>query len=319
VPTYTITDPQTGKTVKLTGDSPPTPEELEQIFSKVAEGSQPYYGEPHPQPSAPAGSGGVMGTLRHAAGYFPGLTGVGIQTAQLDREQATGTPHPPNPQGAENIKQALTWGGNVIAGMTGMGSAGRDAVENPKTTLATAALPLAGKAARAAIPSKARAGANFEQVMGAAQDIPIDTAKVGNAALRIYQLSERGGTMPKVVRDFVKRATDPAKGDITYKEARDFYHNISRLSADEYNRLSPVMKSHINKLRGALNESLEGAAKQGGKLPEYRGAMREYRQASQLSDFADKTWETTRDKALPYGAAYYALQKLSELVRGGRE
>lgn len=33
MPTYTITDPQTGKTLKVTGDSPPTEQELEELFA----------------------------------------------------------------------------------------------------------------------------------------------------------------------------------------------------------------------------------------------------------------------------------------------
>lgn len=35
MPTYRVTDPTTGKTVKLTGDSPPNEEELNQIFSSI--------------------------------------------------------------------------------------------------------------------------------------------------------------------------------------------------------------------------------------------------------------------------------------------
>lgn len=35
MPTYTVRDPTSGKTVKLTGDSPPTEAELEQIFAKL--------------------------------------------------------------------------------------------------------------------------------------------------------------------------------------------------------------------------------------------------------------------------------------------
>jgi hypothetical protein len=37
MPTYTVTDPQTGKVVRLTGDSPPTEAELEQIFASMAQ------------------------------------------------------------------------------------------------------------------------------------------------------------------------------------------------------------------------------------------------------------------------------------------
>ena len=41
MPTYKVTDPQTGKTVSLTGDSPPTEQELGDIFSQVATTQQP--------------------------------------------------------------------------------------------------------------------------------------------------------------------------------------------------------------------------------------------------------------------------------------
>lgn len=35
MPTYRVTDPKSGRTVRLTGDSPPTEQELEQIFSQI--------------------------------------------------------------------------------------------------------------------------------------------------------------------------------------------------------------------------------------------------------------------------------------------
>lgn len=35
MPSYLVTDPQTGRKLKLTGDSPPTEQELEQIFSNA--------------------------------------------------------------------------------------------------------------------------------------------------------------------------------------------------------------------------------------------------------------------------------------------
>lgn len=39
MPEYLVTDPETGRKVKLTGDSPPTEEELQQIFSEVPRGT----------------------------------------------------------------------------------------------------------------------------------------------------------------------------------------------------------------------------------------------------------------------------------------
>ncbi|MGI0014465.1 MAG: hypothetical protein ACREBU_13645, partial [Nitrososphaera sp.] len=44
MPTYRITDPETGKVVKITRESPPTEEELNEIFSKVSGGELSYTG-----------------------------------------------------------------------------------------------------------------------------------------------------------------------------------------------------------------------------------------------------------------------------------
>lgn len=141
-------------------------------------------------------------------------------------------------------------------------------------------------AAVAAVPTRARAGQKFQQVMQAVGDKPVDIARTGDAALRISQLAERGGSMPKAIRDFLRRATDPSKGDITYKEARDFYSNISRLSADEAKRLTPVVRKELGDLRVALDQALAKTAASGGQERVYRAAMREYRIASRTRELA---------------------------------
>ena len=41
MPTYRVTDPTTGKTIRLTGDSPPSEQELAQIFASMGASSQP--------------------------------------------------------------------------------------------------------------------------------------------------------------------------------------------------------------------------------------------------------------------------------------
>lgn len=49
MPTYKVTDPQTGRTVRLTGDSPPTEAELNEVFASIAQSSQEAI-----KPSAPS-------------------------------------------------------------------------------------------------------------------------------------------------------------------------------------------------------------------------------------------------------------------------
>ena len=168
-----------------------------------------------------------------------------------------------------------------------------------------------------ALPSKERAGANFQSVMGATKDVPIDTTAPGNTALQIQKMAESGGSMPKVVRDFIKRGTDPSKGPITYEEARQFQQNASRLSADESQRLTPNMKRMVGQFAADLNSATSGAASQTGMLPQYQGAMKEYRRAMSMQDFQNmlKTSAVNTAKyavptAVGGAAAGYAAKKI---------
>lgn len=170
------------------------------------------------------------------------------------------------------------------------------------------------------IPSTTRAGATFQKVMGAAGSTPIDTNGPGQVGLRIMQLAERGGTMPRMVRQFVQRVTDPSKPPLEFKEARDFYSNISRLSADEYQRLTPVIQREIGKLKGALHTSLQQAADSAGSGPDYASAMREYAQAAKLGSYKDALLKAMTKGAIPVagaaGTGYWLGSKLRGLVSG---
>ena len=71
--------------------------------------------------------------------------------------------------------------------------------------------------------------------------------------------------MPQAVRQFLARVTDPDQGQLTFGEARDFASNISRLSANETQRLTPVIAREVANMRVALNQSLAQTAGQAGK------------------------------------------------------
>jgi hypothetical protein len=181
-----------------------------------------------------------------------------------------------------------------------------------------AVLPMAAGAN--AVPRMARAGRTFQSVMGAAKDVPLNVEAPGQVALRIQELAERGGTMPRMVRQFVQRVTDPAKAPLAYGEGRDFASNISRLSADEYNRLTPVIQREVGSLRTALNGSLHEAAGSVGKGTEYANAMKEYSQAAKLNTFRDALLDALKKGAVPAGSAagagYYLGGKLRGLLGG---
>lgn len=158
------------------------------------------------------------------------------------------------------------------------------------------------QAAVQGFPRLSRAARHFETVMGAARNVPIDLAQPGAVALRISQLADRGGSMPKAVRDFIRVATDPQRPAMTYEVGRDFASNISRLSANEMGRLTPVMAREVASMRVALNNALAQAARQAGHLDEYRAAMREYAQAKRVENIIKAAVEGAK-KAAPYAAA----------------
>lgn len=151
------------------------------------------------------------------------------------------------------------------------------------------------KAGVNAIPSAARAGETFQKVMGAAKNVPLDIKETGDVALRIMQLAERGGSMPLAVRKLLNRVTDPKKGEMLYEEGRDFASNISRLSANEFGRLTPAVAREVAELRVALNKANAMAAQAAGKGAEYKAAMKEYAQAMRLK----KAVETATNRVLP--------------------
>src|SRR5882672_4203041 len=92
---------------------------------------------------------------------------------------------------------------------------------------------LVGGYVGAKFPLKSHAGKLFSEVGGAANQLPVDVAKPGNLALEAQELSKQGNAMPKVIRDFIARTTDPEKPPLTYAEARQFYSSTSRISANE--------------------------------------------------------------------------------------
>lgn len=182
-------------------------------------------------------------------------------------------------------------------------------------SLAEMAVPVTKAAG--AVPTIAKAGQKFESVMGAARNVAVNTEAPGQVALRINQLAERGGSMPMAVRKFLGRITDPNKAQMTYEEARDFASNISRLSANEFQRLTPAVAREVATLRVSLNQVIADAAQQAGKLPEYRAAMREYAQAKKIKSAVDAAISGAK-KGVPYASAtglgYWMTQKVRSLL-----
>ncbi len=246
--------------------------------------------------------------------------------------QAIGKAQSDNP--SEQVQEPTTWWGGFsksILDQMGVGNpdSALSHAAHPQTAgdVASLMLPNAADAAISAVskavPSSSRAATKFATVMSAAKNAPVDVEAPGQVALRIQQLADRGGTMPRMVRQFASRITDPNQGPLTYEEARDFASNISRLSADEYGRLTPVIQREVGNLRSTLNDAVGNAADAAGQGDAYRSAMSEYARSKSLQD-ALSTVGQGAAKALPIGLGggavgfgAYAANKLINLLMGG--
>jgi hypothetical protein len=174
------------------------------------------------------------------------------------------------------------------------------------------------------VPNAARAGQRFQNVMAAAKSIPVDTNAAGQVGLRIQEIASRGGgTMPRPVSQFLNWITDPQKPPMDYEVARDFASGISKLSANEMGRLSPVVAREVAGLRVALNKAVADAAGKAGQGAEYAKAMTEYARSKQIENGIDAVVQGAK-RALPYalgaGAAgasgYWLTKHLTNLLGG---
>ena len=184
-------------------------------------------------------------------------------------------------------------------------------------TVAELALP--AMAGVNSIPSAARAGSKFQAVMGAARNVPVDTSLPEQAAVRIGELADRGGVMPTPVQKFIDHLSSGKP--FNYEVARDFASNLSRLSADEYNRLTPVVQKEVGALSRSLGSAIGDAADTVGMRPQYESAIKEYAQAKKLGVIKDNVVQGAK-KALPFalggGAAglahYWGSDLISKLI-----
>lgn len=161
------------------------------------------------------------------------------------------------------------------------------------------------------LPSAERAGQTFKEVMAVAKNRPVEVAGPGRVALEIDKMAQSGGSMPKVIRDFVRRVTDPSKGPLTYEEARNFYSNATRLSVNEMNRLTPNAKRMVGQFTHELGESIRGTAADAGKLKDYNAAMQEYRRAMKMQRQL-QALKKYAIKTVPYAAGAYVAKKVIE-------
>lgn len=152
--------------------------------------------------------------------------------------------------------------------------------------------PPAAEAAAAiekAIPSAERAGQNFQELKGAIGNHSVHmTDRLANSLADIRDAVDTGSTLPTVINKFVTRIADVEEGALTYKEARQFYSNVSDLSTSERMAAKGKDLRLIQEFKHALGETIASTAESAGRLDQYRGAMSEFSKAKRIEEVAGK-------------------------------
>ena len=85
--------------------------------------------------------------------------------------------------------------------------------------------------------------------------------------------------------------------ELYWDEARQFYSNIARLSANEYQSMNPQMQRAVGQLAHALGGVLNDTAASVGKGDEYSQLMRLYAKAKAWQQFGSDAWQIVKRAA----------------------
>lgn len=116
------------------------------------------------------------------------------------------------------------------------------------------------------------------------------TDEVYDALQNIKQLSDAGAKGTPRVASKLANPLNNVDEELYWDEARRFYSNISRLSANEYNSMNPQLQRAVGQLERVLNDVLNDTAAGVGKGDDYAQAMQFWGKA--------KSWQKFRRRCL---------------------
>lgn len=208
-------------------------------------------------------------------------------------------------QEGQGLKPQPTMLANAAEGVGMIGDTLSKFAVAPEAATAATAVENAMPAARSARASQA-----FEELKGAIGNHTVHmTDRLANSLADIKDAVDTGSTLPSVVNKFVTRIADLEEGPLTYKEARQFYSNVSDLSASE--RMASKAKDLrlIQEFKHALGETISTTAENGGRLQQYQQAMKDFSGAARTREAA-KTAGKLAIGAAGLGGAYGGATKI---------
>lgn len=257
----------------------------------------------------------MKGIPQGLAGMLPGIMAHAPQSiaAEKQGEDALSSPVPSS-QNPVNIPQNMRPMMKVDEQIPGVAAAA-------SAFAPVEALPAAADAINQARPTvkMAQAGQQFQDLKGAIGGHTVSmTNAMADALADIKGAVDTGSTLPSVVNKFVTRIADTDQGPLTYQEARQFYHNISDLSASEKMATKAGDLRLLNNFKHALGDSIANTADAAGRLQDYQSAMKGFASGAQGLDKYKMAKDFVLQKAVPAATAgaigYGTLQSLKDFL-----
>ncbi len=212
MPVFLVTDPQSGRKVKLTGDSAPTEQELNEIFSNLPPAQQdPSFGQQALGALENVGSlvsGAVAEPLAGLAGIAQSLNpfaeeGAGAQAIESTREALTFKPRTETGQAQQQaIGEALAPVGEAITGTekflgdTAFDLTGSPAIAAAAKSLPTAALEVLGFKGAKRLTGPAKTPTKKAITKAIVESAP-EIEQIKNVSRQVYKEIDQSGVKVK--------------------------------------------------------------------------------------------------------------------------
>ena len=165
-----------------------------------------------------------------------------------------------------------------------------------------------------AIPNAERAGKTFQELKGAIGNHTVAmTDRLADTLNEIKEASDTGSTLPSVINKFATRIADLDKGPLTYKEARQFYSNVSDLSASEKMAAKGKDLRLLQLFKHALGDTISQTAESAGRLQDYQNAMSEFAKSQRLKEGLSTAGKLALG-AGGLGGAYQTYRSIAEMM-----
>lgn len=166
------------------------------------------------------------------------------------------------------------------------------------------------------LPTAARGAKRLNDVMEVAGELPVNLARTSEHLMRASDMADTGATLPGPIKKLLKAFN---KGqEIDYATARDFYSNLSHLSAKDNMALTPSMRRQLALIVKAMKDDIGDTAAQVDKASQYYAGMKDYARAMKAARIGSAIKRGLTSKALKYavgaGAGYGVAKAIGKEV-----